>query len=297
VGTGGVAGATPAPGQPTDSNGDGQPEVRGKITDDRYVNFWDFDTEAGETVTITMQKASGGLDPFLVLLDANDNILAYDDDTSGRDAVLRNIKLPQRGTYTIAATRFEQAQGHTTGDYLLTIQYGVTNAPAAPPPTAANAPSGQAGNVRVAAGQPANNQQNPELDSALDSPFTESGTPTTQTRNATVESKKSYNWSATWCAKDEVTLTKNLNDITVSFAVGNQQVDPKLVTRSGPRNGPNGLRCADFSVMLSDWTPGQMTLTRTITIRNPVYDGFTIYAQGDYVYRYNVTVSDTGAAF
>jgi hypothetical protein len=297
AGTGGVAGPTPVPGQPTDSNGDGQPEVRAKITDERYVNFWDFDAEAGETVTITMNKASGGLDPFLVLLDANNNILAYNDDSSGRDAVLRNIKLPQRGTYTIAATRHQQAQGHTTGDYLLTIQYGVTNAPAAPPPTAANAPSGQVGNVRVGAGQPANSQQNPNLDSVLESGFTESESPNTQTRNATVERSKSYNWSATWCAKDEATLTKNLNDIAVSFAVGNQQVDPKLVTRSAPRNGPNGLRCVDYSVLLSDWTAGQVTLTRTITMRNPVYDGFTIYAPGDYVYQYNVTVNDTGAAF
>src|SRR5204863_4997472 len=32
-----------------------------------------------------------------------------------KNATLRNVRLPQRGTYTVAATRYQQAQGYTNG--------------------------------------------------------------------------------------------------------------------------------------------------------------------------------------
>jgi len=98
--------------------------VRATINNDQFVTYWDFDVNAGETVTITMKKVSGNLDTSLVLLDANNRILAYADDTEGMNAILKSVHLPQTGTYTVAATRYKQAQGYTTGDYDLTIVYG-----------------------------------------------------------------------------------------------------------------------------------------------------------------------------
>lgn len=98
--------------------------VRSSINDDQYVTYWDFDVNAGETVTISMGKVNGNLDSFLVLLDANNRILAYADDTEGMNAILKSIRLPQTGTYTVAATRYKQAQGYTAGEYELTIVYG-----------------------------------------------------------------------------------------------------------------------------------------------------------------------------
>jgi hypothetical protein len=266
------------------------PEVRDSLNDSKWAQFWDFDVNAGETVTLTMRSVSGGLDPFLVLLDANNHILAYDDDgAGGRDAVLRNITLPQSGSYTVAATRYQQAQGYTSGEYVLTIEYGRTNAPPAAQPTVANPPSGgSSGTVRVSAGQDATLQQLPSLDSVVDGAFDDSPTPVTQTRNATVQRSQSYTLGSTWCATDQATLTKNLPNIDVKFAVNGSQVDSRLVTRTQPQTSSNGLSCADYFVVLSDWAAGSVTLTKTMTLKNAVFDGITIYAPGDYVYQYNV---------
>src|SRR5204863_928605 len=119
------------------------------IDNNHFQQFWDFDVEAGDTVTITMKKTTGNLDSLLVLLDANNHVLAYDDDGGGnRDAALRNVKLPQRGTYTVAATRYQQAQGFTAGNYSLTIDYNNptagnnpnANPPAQPAPTSVGQP-------------------------------------------------------------------------------------------------------------------------------------------------------------
>ena len=43
--------------QPTNAN---QPTVNGTISDLQYVNYWDFDVQPGDTVTITMHSTSGG---------------------------------------------------------------------------------------------------------------------------------------------------------------------------------------------------------------------------------------------
>ncbi len=289
AGNGGVANPTSAPPAPSaPSAPSGQPQVRGTISDGKFVNFWDFDVDAGETITISMKCASGDLDSFLVLLDANNHILAYDDDSAGgKDAVLRNVRLPQRGTYTVAATRYEQAQGYTSGDYTLTIDYGATNAPAAQP-TTANQPGGQPGSVRVSTGAATALQQFPSFDTTLNAAFDDSVTPGMQSRTATVQRSQSYVWDATWCAKDATTLNSNLQNIGVSFAVNGSPVDAKLIAKTAPHNGPNGLSCADFFVILSDWAAGQVSLTKTVTLRAPVFDGTTVYGQGDYVYQYTV---------
>lgn len=119
-GTGGVN--VPNPGTVTDTNSG--PLVVGQINGDQYVEFWDFDVNAGESVTIEMGGLTGGLDPFLFVIDANGNVLAYDDDSGGgRDALLADLQFPASGTYTVAATRYQQAQGHTEGEYQLSIAY------------------------------------------------------------------------------------------------------------------------------------------------------------------------------
>jgi predicted Zn-dependent protease len=288
AGTGGVTNPTSVP--PAPSAPSGQAQIRGTINDGRFRNFWDFDVDTGDTITITMKRASGDLDSFLVLLDANNHILAYDDDSAGgKDAVLRNIRLPQRGTYTIAATRYQQAQGYTNGDYNLTIDYGVTNAPA-PAATTVSQPGGQTGNVRVSSGQVNALQQYPSLDTTLDTPFNDTPSPITQSRNATVQRGQTYVWDATWCARDAATLNNNLQNIAVTFAVDGRPVDANLVSRNGPQNGPNGLSCMTFFVLLSDWAAGQVSLTKTLTLRAPVYDGTSVYSPGDYIYQYTVNV-------
>jgi hypothetical protein len=280
----GAVNPTSIPGANTGGNAS-QPQVNGMISDRPYVNYWDFDVEAGDTVTITMKHTSGNLDPFIVLLDANNHILAYDDDSAGnRDAVFRNIHLPQRGTYTVAATRADQAQGHTSGNYTLTIEYGTTSGPAVQPTTVSQ--RGQTGGVKASKGTSIS--QAPSLDETLDAPFSDSLTPTTQTHNATVQASQSYTWAVTWCAKDQNTLTKSLSSVTAKFAIGNTSVAQNLVMQTQPHDA-NGLSCVDWFVVLSNWQPGQVNLTATLTLKAPVFDGNNIYAAGDYVYQYNVT--------
>lgn len=126
AGSGRVYNPTSLPGAP--SNNGNQSQVTGQITNQHYVHFWDFDVKAGDVVTITMKATQGDLDSFLVLLDGNNHVLAYDDDSGGgKDARLKSIRFPQSGTYTVAATRYAQAQGYTSGNYLLSIEYSATS--------------------------------------------------------------------------------------------------------------------------------------------------------------------------
>ncbi|MEP7285654.1 MAG: matrixin family metalloprotease [Chloroflexota bacterium] len=275
---------------PSSGSGSSKPQVGGTITNAQYVNYWDFDVEAGETVTITMKKTSGNLDSFIVLLDANNHILAYDDDSAGgRDAVFSNIHLPQRGSYTIAATRADQAQGRTTGNYSLTIEYGtVATGGLEPPPPTNIQPGNNTGSVKVSAGQAANLSQMASLDDTLDTPFTESNQPDVETRNATVQATQTYAWTLTWCARDQATLSKNLTDLSVKFAVNDSVVQQSIITKTAPHD-VQGLSCVDWFVLLSNWQQGQVTLTRTLTLSKPVFDGNIVSPQGDYVSKYNVT--------
>jgi len=300
-GPGGNRAANSPTAMPAPPSNNSQPQVEGTITDQHFTQFWDFDVEAGDTVTITMQRASGDLDSFLVLLDANNHILAYDDDGGGnRDAALRNIRLPQAGTYTVAATRYQQAQGRTSGNYTLSIAYNAPSAGANPnnpasQPTlvsgSSNAQPGAPSNVvNVSQGQAANISQNPSLDTVADRGFTDSPLPTTETVNANVQSNQAYTWVETWCAKDNATLQNNLKDISVSFAINGSSVDSGLITQTTPHQ-LNGLSCVDYFVILSNWVAGQQaTLTKTLTLRKPVFDGKTIYAAGSYVFQYNVQI-------
>ncbi|HLY28640.1 MAG TPA: matrixin family metalloprotease [Aggregatilineales bacterium] len=125
-GAGRVSNPTVIPGLPNvTAMPAGQMQVSGQLDNTKFVHFWDFDVQAGDTVTITMRASAGDLDPFLIIVDANNHVIAYDDDSGGgKDAQVRNLKFSQGGTYSVAATRFSQAQGNTTGTYTLSIQYG-----------------------------------------------------------------------------------------------------------------------------------------------------------------------------
>ena len=45
-----------------------------------------------------------------------------------------------------------------------------------------------------------------------------------------------------------------------------------------------------YFVVLSDWSPGNASLTSKLTLRAPTFDGSQIYAPGDYVYQVNATI-------
>lgn len=102
--------------------------VRGTISDDvpemRYV----FQGREGDVVEISMTAAPAAepLDTFLILQDAEGDMVSENDDI--QPGVIRNsfvrATLPANGEYTIVATRFSDTDGPlSSGDFELTLQY------------------------------------------------------------------------------------------------------------------------------------------------------------------------------
>ncbi len=284
--------SNPPVGSNPPSTNPNQMQVTDSLDNSHYTTFWDFDVVAGDTATITMSATQGDLDSFLVLLDANNQVIAYDDDSGGgRNAALANLKFPYAGTYTVAATRYLQAQGYTAGSYRLSIQYDVgAGQNTVPATTVASAPpvSGTGG-VQASAGQPSQLQQLPSLDSVLTSAFADSASPGKQTRQGTVSAGQSYSWQQNWCATNSPTLAANLQQISATFAINGQPVSPSAVSQTSAANAP--YQCQVFFVVLSNWTRGSVTLTTTLTLRGAVFDGETIYPAGDYVTEYQLQAS------
>jgi hypothetical protein len=95
--------------------------VTGTIDAESYV-YYDFTGQAGDNIEVTLEAASGDLDPYAGLLDADNNVLAEDDDSAGNRNARLMFTLPAAGTYTIVATRYEFENGTTTGDFHLTLK-------------------------------------------------------------------------------------------------------------------------------------------------------------------------------
>lgn len=94
-----------------------------------------------------------------------------------------------------------------------------------------------------------------------------------------------------WCTVDEATLQQNFEHITVTLSIdgdelGSNVVHPLTFTQA------TGLVCLDFGVLLSNWEPGQYELKAVATFDETINDGLADYDAGDYVFVYNVTVSE-----
>jgi hypothetical protein len=98
--------------------------VNGSIRLDRRAEFYAFDAEAGQSVTIQMQRVSGTLDPVLFLIGPNGDQVAQNDDATGdtRDSLINQFVLPAAGRYIIIATHFGGQFGVTAGDYTLGLR-------------------------------------------------------------------------------------------------------------------------------------------------------------------------------
>lgn len=105
--------------------------VNGRISNDGFRTVYSFRATRGEIIDAKMTRLEGNLDPALVLLDSDSNLIARDDDGGGNyDATLRSVTLPHEGTFFLIATRFGQQAGTTTGTYSLTLnRVGVASDP------------------------------------------------------------------------------------------------------------------------------------------------------------------------
>jgi hypothetical protein len=108
--------------------------VSGQINSKTYFELWQFDGNKGDRVRITM-TGSGGLDPYLGLIDgATEQVLAEDDDSAGNSNALIDMTLPVSGSFVIVATRYDFDQGTSQGQYSLELvgNNSPTSNPAAP---------------------------------------------------------------------------------------------------------------------------------------------------------------------
>lgn len=119
----------------------------GSIKASNPGDVYSFTAKQGTIVSISMNAVKGGsLDPLLILLDSNGNVVTSNDDANPntRDSLISNFQLPADGTYTIVATRYALAIGGTEGDYQLKVTFGkvsIANATATPLATGAATPA------------------------------------------------------------------------------------------------------------------------------------------------------------
>jgi hypothetical protein len=95
----------------------------GAVTAERNAEFYQFDGQKDEVITLRLERTAGsGLDPLVALLDANLTELAADDDSAGQqNGLISQFVLPEDGTYYVVATRYQRDAGTSAGPYRLTL--------------------------------------------------------------------------------------------------------------------------------------------------------------------------------
>ncbi len=116
--------------QPSDDSIEAGTTIDGTIDDDNFEVLYTFEGTAGEQVTIQLEATDGNLDPYLVLLGPDGEIVAENDDINfaqgNYNAAIEAFTLPETGTYTVVATRFNGQIGTTDGDFVLTLSETTT---------------------------------------------------------------------------------------------------------------------------------------------------------------------------
>jgi hypothetical protein len=97
--------------------------VSGQINDQNVSEQYVFFGQQGDVVQITMERASGDLDPLVTLYDSDRKQIAFDDDSGGETAaIIKGFVLPRDDTYGLVASRYERESGVTSGAYILTLE-------------------------------------------------------------------------------------------------------------------------------------------------------------------------------
>lgn len=106
--------------------------LSGTISNSVFIVPYVFWAEADQELLIRMDSTSD-LDPFLILLQANQEPIAQNDDiVDGEDQNSQiEFTAPESGYYVVVATRFDQENGTTEGSYNLTVRLRDSQANAA----------------------------------------------------------------------------------------------------------------------------------------------------------------------
>ncbi len=98
--------------------------ITGTINDDTPDALYAFWGEQGDTITVSMTRGDGNLDPLLGLYNSDLERLLLDDDSGGgQNARLERFTLPATGIYYIRAMRYDGTDGDrsTRGSYILIL--------------------------------------------------------------------------------------------------------------------------------------------------------------------------------
>lgn len=115
--------------------------VTGAIVSAQPYQTYTFAGQAGDIVSVAMNAISGSLDPQVLILDPNGNLVAFNDDAADgvTDSLVANLSLVLNGSYTIVATRYGQDIGGTEGEFNVALSGAVTQGTA---PDFPNLPNG-----------------------------------------------------------------------------------------------------------------------------------------------------------
>lgn len=87
--------------------------------------YYSFRASQGDIIDVQMRRVSGDLDPYLQIVDSNAVVLADNDDTLGAttpfDSSITGLVIERDGNYVIVASRYGQAAGTSTGNFVLTL--------------------------------------------------------------------------------------------------------------------------------------------------------------------------------
>jgi hypothetical protein len=97
--------------------GEAETTLQGNISSAGQQDIYSFNAESGQLVTIRVNTESSGMDTVILLLNGNDEPIAFndyfeDDNTAG----FVDFELPVAGTYRLVITNY---RGATLGDYEL----------------------------------------------------------------------------------------------------------------------------------------------------------------------------------
>jgi hypothetical protein len=98
--------------------------ITGRVDSITPEAMFAFYGEAGDAVTVSLNRGDGDLDPTVQILNSNQSILTQDDDGGGgQNARIARYILQKSGIYYIRATRFSGTDGNpnTSGSFILVL--------------------------------------------------------------------------------------------------------------------------------------------------------------------------------
>jgi hypothetical protein len=99
--------------------------MNGAIDPQHYAQLYSLSLDAGTNLVVAMLADNSSLDPYLVFMTENGDVLAEDDDSgaqidgAGKTDAFISLTIPSSGNYYVVATRAGIDQGKTSGNYVL----------------------------------------------------------------------------------------------------------------------------------------------------------------------------------